>query len=113
MLEWNGYAMRRGRCRSLTGRIGHVDCYRGISTHASLPETVVGLRLFFGINVRLENEDTTTRWPPSSLILFLKGWSGSIPYCAHRPSTFQSCAVCEHAIYAPSKLARNLFRDGG
>ena len=81
--------MRRARCRALTGRIKRADCYRGLSIHASLPKTVVGLRFFFGIRVELENEGCYHQIvPPSSLVLFFKGWSGSIPYCAHRPSKF-------------------------
>ncbi|MDP3595490.1 MAG: hypothetical protein Q8S75_00680, partial [Nitrospirota bacterium] len=48
--------MRRGLYRPLTGGIGDADCYRGISIQKSLPETVVGLRFFFGIAVGLDNE---------------------------------------------------------
>ena len=50
------------------------------STHASLPETVVGLRFFFGIVVGLEREDRYNQMiHPSSLVFPLTGaaWFGS------------------------------------
>ena len=34
--------------------------------------------------------------PPSLLVVPLKGWSGSIPYCAHRATTASSWGLCEH-----------------
>jgi len=40
----------------------------------------------------------------------LKGWSGSIPYCAHRPSTVLSCGPQTCKIILPSLL---LLPQGG
>jgi hypothetical protein len=83
---------------------------RGARTRAPLlpngpPSSLVSYYgvAWFGSQLRTSNDHHSKRSLQARLYFLFKGWSGSTPYCAHRPSTTIKCSF----------QARSLLLQGG